>query len=707
MVKYNAFISYSHAADSDFAPQLQRALEKFAKPWHKTRNLNIFRDESDLSASPQLMDNITKAIDDAEYFIYLASPKAAESHWVQQEISYWINNKPLEKLLVVLTEGDIPWDYKNNSFKDVQNNSVPKVLEEAFTEEPFYIDLREHQEAEKATLKNVSFRKHILKLAAQLHNKAPKDLESEELKQHKKTLRLRNAAISSLVVLFIMATIAAIIAYNKTVDLEDQIIETELERDRANANFIISQAQLERQPTRGLQKAAEALSISNDSTLFNRVYKLYSQNQTYKQLIPSDSLSYPFGVRFMSNSEFVSYHPGTTLAEQVRYVIRNKDGQAVKTFDQAYNDAYANLEITNNSATLNVKYTPESEFVISGSGLAENMVIPYSNLKASLRVAFVSPDNQKLISLWSDGIIRIWDLTTLFIFELQTGHLPSIVQNKGSAQGKYLEYKDYLAISPNGEWLVFVSNDDLQSWNLRNKGIINTYKTTSYIACAGFGSNGKLIFQDKAQQNYTFATNTLKPPSGYSLDCNTEPGVSSSKLPQLFTRNKTVFKLVAGDSVVVASTGEPLKGAWMFPNNQQFITVTQDSVYVYKNQNNIANTNVVIPIKSFAKSNPDHRVANIKVSGDSNFALLELQNNTLLESYLELWDLESKLLMGTYQYKSKLDQVYIDLGFAGADEFFDFTPDSKSFFLAKGNLITVWNRPMTLDELLQDYGLNQ
>ena len=30
--KYNAFISYSHAADGKLAPKLQVALEKFAKP---------------------------------------------------------------------------------------------------------------------------------------------------------------------------------------------------------------------------------------------------------------------------------------------------------------------------------------------------------------------------------------------------------------------------------------------------------------------------------------------------------------------------------------------------------------------------------------------------------------------------------------------------------------------------------------------------
>ncbi len=46
MPNYDAFISYSHAADSRLAPALQRALQRFAKPWWKLRALNLFRGEA-------------------------------------------------------------------------------------------------------------------------------------------------------------------------------------------------------------------------------------------------------------------------------------------------------------------------------------------------------------------------------------------------------------------------------------------------------------------------------------------------------------------------------------------------------------------------------------------------------------------------------------------------------------------------------------
>ena len=110
---YNAFISYSHAADGKMAPALQEGLEKFAKPWFKIRSLNIFRDEASLSASPHLWANIQKALDESEFLIYMASPVSASSIWVGREIEYWVTNKSIDKLLIVLTDGEIPWDNKN------------------------------------------------------------------------------------------------------------------------------------------------------------------------------------------------------------------------------------------------------------------------------------------------------------------------------------------------------------------------------------------------------------------------------------------------------------------------------------------------------------------------------------------------------------------------------------------------------------------
>ena len=124
---FNAFISYSHAADDKFAPALQNALQKFAKPWYKKRNLEIFRDESSLSATPHLWKNITAALDESEYLILLASPVSENSHWVNKEIEYWLEHKSIDTLLIALTGGNLEWDKQNNCFLNPENNSLPPV----------------------------------------------------------------------------------------------------------------------------------------------------------------------------------------------------------------------------------------------------------------------------------------------------------------------------------------------------------------------------------------------------------------------------------------------------------------------------------------------------------------------------------------------------------------------------------------------------
>ena len=194
---YDAFISYSQAADGRLAPALQTALEKFAKPWYKVRSLNIFRDATSLSASPHLWANIQKAMDESEFMICMASPLSENSKWVNKEVEYWLEHKSIEKLLIVLTEGEILWDEKNNTFADPKNNSLPNALDNQFTQEPFYIDLREAKSQEDLSLKNLIFKQEVLKLAAQLHGKEPKDLASEEVLTHRKMIRIRNAAIDA------------------------------------------------------------------------------------------------------------------------------------------------------------------------------------------------------------------------------------------------------------------------------------------------------------------------------------------------------------------------------------------------------------------------------------------------------------------------------------------------------------------------------
>src|SRR5215217_2901839 len=96
---YDAFISYSHAADGKLAPALQSALHRFAKPWYRLRAIRVFRDRTNLSADPGLWSNILAALGQSEFLLLMASPPSAGSKWVRQELDYWLTNRDPQKLL--------------------------------------------------------------------------------------------------------------------------------------------------------------------------------------------------------------------------------------------------------------------------------------------------------------------------------------------------------------------------------------------------------------------------------------------------------------------------------------------------------------------------------------------------------------------------------------------------------------------------------
>ena len=181
-----AFISYSHAADGKLAPALQRALHNFAKPWYQLRALRVFRDKTSLAANPALWPTIEAALGDSLWFLYMASPRAAQSHWVQQELSWWLEHRTTDKLLILLTDGELAWDNDGDDFDWGKTTSVPENLRGRFTDEPLYVDLRWARNADNLSLRHSLFRGAILDIAAPLRGKPKEDLDGEDVRQHRK-----------------------------------------------------------------------------------------------------------------------------------------------------------------------------------------------------------------------------------------------------------------------------------------------------------------------------------------------------------------------------------------------------------------------------------------------------------------------------------------------------------------------------------------
>jgi WD40 repeat protein len=210
---YRAFISYSHAVDGKLAPEIQNSLRAFAKPWYALRSIKVFRDTTSLSASPALWPSIEKALSDSEWLLLFASDVAAQSHWVQKEIAWWLNNRSTDRVLIILTEGDIVWDDEKSDFDRQRTTALPLgVIGNRWQAEPLWVDMRWAKDPSTLTLRHSQFRAAILDLAAALLGKPKDELDGEDVRQHRCTKRLATGAAFGLVLLTISSVAASIIA---------------------------------------------------------------------------------------------------------------------------------------------------------------------------------------------------------------------------------------------------------------------------------------------------------------------------------------------------------------------------------------------------------------------------------------------------------------------------------------------------------------
>ena len=246
-MRYNAFLSYSHAGDADLAASIQSSLQRFARPWYKTYALRVFRDKTGLSANPALWNSIAHALDESEYLLLLASPQAAASKWVDQEVAWFLRNRTPDKILIVITGGQIAWSATAGEFDWLQTTALPQVLRGAFRFEPFYVDLSwAHQEQ---FLHDARFRDAILDLAAPLHGRPKDELDSEDLRQHRRTLRIAWSAVALLSLLAVALGFAAVyatgqrnVAQQKTVIADQQRKLAEDRRVTALSRQLAAQA---------------------------------------------------------------------------------------------------------------------------------------------------------------------------------------------------------------------------------------------------------------------------------------------------------------------------------------------------------------------------------------------------------------------------------------------------------------------------------
>ena len=186
MAVYDAFVSYSHAKDKPIAAALQSVMQRLGKPWYRRRALRVFRDDTSLSATPSLWPSIEQALGNSRFLILLASPEAAASPWVNKEVSYWLDHKSADTLLIALTDGELAWDNAVGDFVWREGMPLPPVLTGRFASEPKWVDLRAYRDG--ADARDARFIEAGADFAAAIHGMPKEDLLSQEVRQQRRAL---------------------------------------------------------------------------------------------------------------------------------------------------------------------------------------------------------------------------------------------------------------------------------------------------------------------------------------------------------------------------------------------------------------------------------------------------------------------------------------------------------------------------------------
>lgn len=272
-VTYDAFISYSHAWDKDVAKAFQSALQGFDRPWYRPRSLKLFRDETNLAASPHLWREIEQGLTQSRWLVVMACPSAAVSPWVRQEIRWWLTHRSADTLLIGWTDGTLVWDAEGSSFDWSLTDALPQEgMAQAFGEEPRWVDLRWLRSPEQAS-SDPRLIECMAEFVAPLTGKSKDELIGDHVRQRRRTRHWAQAAVAVLTTLLLLAAAGGITAYNQ--------------RNSARAQTLVAQSR---------QLVAEASSIRDSQPdlarqLMVQAYRLAPTAEAIGALVESYSMS--------------------------------------------------------------------------------------------------------------------------------------------------------------------------------------------------------------------------------------------------------------------------------------------------------------------------------------------------------------------------------------------------------------------------------
>ncbi|MCQ4043324.1 TIR domain-containing protein [Streptantibioticus rubrisoli] len=479
---YDAFISYSHSWDNAVAAAFQSELQSMARPWYRWRTLRIFRDVTNLSASPGLWPDIERALAQARWLIVMASPQAARSVWVRKEIQWWLEHRSADKILIAWTDGRLAWDEELGTFDWESTDALPeKELSGAFGHQPRWVDLRWLHAPEQVDRADPRMVECVADFAAPIRGMSKEELIGEHVRQRRRTMRWVRGTVAALTVLLLAAVTGGVTALVQ----RGAAVHRELQ---ASSRQLVASAQEVEDTQPGLAKQ-----------LLVEAYRLDPSGQAMGALLGSAAIprviatgGVPVGAAFSPHRDLLAaaVGRGVTLYDSTdsRVLARltaprgvapglafSPDDRLLAVGDRAgdlrlydvTSAARPTLLVSANTGGSSVRclaFTPDSRSLVVGLDDALAEVFDVSHPRTPRRIAVFAQSAQSVdgLSISPDGRLLAMggERDSVGLWDLSEPRRPAIVARLTGSP-------DALAFSPDGHLLAVGGQDDaVRLWDV-------------------------------------------------------------------------------------------------------------------------------------------------------------------------------------------------------------------------------------------------
>ena len=218
-MRFHAFVSYARRSSTDQAVALKQGLEAYARKWNRARSTDVFLDDASLSAAPSLEGTLSRSLEESDWLIVLLSEAAADSPWVDQEVSWWLEHKGPERMLLVQIDGRVVW-MRGKGFSP-DSTSVPPALRKVSVE-PRWVDLSWFGQPDSLRRDDPRFTEVVLQLFCPIHALERSEAVAMRDANVRRAKQLARGAITTLSILLLVAIIATSVAVQQRGEAIDQ-----------------------------------------------------------------------------------------------------------------------------------------------------------------------------------------------------------------------------------------------------------------------------------------------------------------------------------------------------------------------------------------------------------------------------------------------------------------------------------------------------